>query len=222
MTKTAEKAELKALDLRQKRAETLKAELETKQEKLRLSRQRRDWKKFQATDAERLGIFHFAFGVSADNCFLFAERLQAWSRQNPGAPLTIYLSTYGGDVLAGFGLYDTIRALSKQGHHVTTVVRGYAASFGAVLLQAGDVRIVGPESRIMLHEVSSGAFGKLHEIKDQADFIEKLNLRIFEVIAERAGVEGQSGRDLYRWAKAKDRWLTASACLERGFADEIG
>ena len=83
--------------------------------------------------------------------------------------------------------YDTIRGLAKRGHHITTVVRGYAASFGAVLLQAGDVRIVGPESRVMLHEVSSMAWGKLHEIKDQVGFTKELNQRIFDLIAERSG-----------------------------------
>jgi len=222
MSKTAEKAERKALGLRQSRAEADKAETEAARERLYYKSQKAERRRKRNSDHERHGIFNFADVVNDVTCYVFADKLESWARANPGKPLTIYLSTPGGQVLSGFGLYDTIRSLSKRGHHVTTVVRGYAASFGAVLLQAGDVRIVGPESRVMIHEVSAGAFGKLHEIKDQAKFIRDLNLRIFEVIAERAGVEGQTGAELYKWAQAKDRWLTASGCIDKGFADEIG
>lgn len=222
MSKTAERAERKELEVRKLRAETRKEEYELEQERLRTKRLKRDHKEMKANKAERHGIFNFCDSVSEGSCLIFAERLEAWARLNPGRSLTIYLSTPGGSVLSGFGLYDTIRSLSKRGHHVTTVVRGYAASFGAVLLQAGDVRIVGPESRIMIHEVSSMAWGKLHEVDDQVGFMKELNRRIFDLIAERAGVEGQTGDSLYKWAKAKDRWLTASACIERGLADEVG
>ena len=222
MTKQAEKAEKKKLEARKLKAETEQQEYETEQELIRLRRLKRETKKAKAYDPERKGVFNFCDQVSEGSCLLFADRLESWARLNPGKPITIYLSTPGGSVLSGFGLYDTIRSLSKRGHHVTTVVRGYAASFGAVLLQAGDVRIVGPESRVMLHEVSSMAWGKLHEVKDQVGFMKELNQRVFDLIAERADKEDQTGAELYKWAKAKDRWLTASACIDRGFADEIG
>lgn len=214
-------AELKELELREQRANAGKAEVELKRELIYLSSAKRE-RKQKLSDPERYGVFKFNAEVSAVNCEIFSDKVERWARLNPGKPITIVITTPGGNVLHGFGLYDTIRALAVRGHHITTVVRGYAASFGAVLLQAGDVRIVGPESRVMLHEVSAGAYGKLHEIKDQTDFIKELNTRIFEVLAERANVDGQDGRSLYKWAKAKDRWLNAEACLAMGFADEVG
>lgn len=222
MSKTAERAERKALELRQARAEAEKAELDLEKEQFYFKNSKADRKRKLKLDPTHFGIFNFCDTVSEGSCLVFAERLEAWARIHPGKPLTIYLSTPGGSVLSGFGLYDTIRSLSSRGHHVTTVVRGYAASFGAVLLQAGDVRIVGPESRIMLHEVSSMAWGKLHEVKDQVSFTKELNTRIFDLIAERAGVDGQTGDSLYKWAKAKDRWISAKDSVARGFADEVG
>ena len=221
MSKTKVSAEKKALELREKRATTEKAEVELAREKIYLSSQKREQKRKVKSDPERYGRFKFNAEVTQVNVEVFTDQLERWSRLNPGKPLTVVLTSPGGSVLAGWGLYDTLRTLSSQGHHITTQVRGYAASMGAVLLQAGDTRLVGAESYVMLHEVSSVAYGKLHEIKDQSKFTRKLNTRIFEVIADRT--DGKwTGESLYDWAKAKDRWVSASECISQGFADRVG
>ena len=214
-------AEKKELELREQRATARKAEVELAREEIYLKKQRRDYKRTTHSDPERYGRFKFNAEVSQTNVEIFTDQLERWSRLNPGKPITVVLTSPGGSVLAGWGLYDTLRTLSAQGHHITTQVRGYAASMGAVLLQAGDTRLVGAESYVMLHEVSSVAYGKLHEIKDQSKFTRKLNSRIFDVIAART--DGKwTGESLYNWAKAKDRWVSSAECVEQGFADGVG
>jgi ATP-dependent Clp protease protease subunit len=220
------KQELKALELRKAKAETVKAELEAKAEALRFRSEKRSVRKQLESDGWHRGQFVFNGTIDRMNCQDMASSLERYHRVHPSKPITLTIQSEGGSVLDGWALYDTLRTLSAQGHLVTTRVRGYAASMGAVVFQAGDVRVMGRESHLMLHEVSAGAFGKLHEIKDQAKFIERLNQRIFNVIAERAngsqGEHAHTGEALYRWAKAKDRWLNAETCVERGFADAIG
>ena len=214
-------AEKKALELREQRASAEKAEVELAREKIYLRAQKREQRRKVKADPERYGRFKFNAEVSQGNVEIFTDQLERWSRLNPNKPITVVLTSPGGSVLAGWGLYDTLRTLSAQGHHITTQVRGYAASMGAVLLQAGDTRLVGAESYVMLHEVSSVAYGKLHEIKDQSKFTKKLNGRIFDVIASRT--DGKwTGESLYNWAKAKDRWVSSVECVEQGFADGVG
>ena len=47
------------------------------------------------------------------------------------------------EVIAGLALYDFIQTLRRKGHKVTTVSYGMAASMAGILLQAGDVRVMG-------------------------------------------------------------------------------
>jgi ATP-dependent protease ClpP protease subunit len=219
MTKAV--SEKKGLELRKLRAETEQAELEAEQERLRTIRQRRDHAEAFDYKPEARGVFHFTADVNAASCAYLADQVERYAHLNEGAPITIILHTPGGNVLDGFGLYDTLRAVASQGHHITTVVRGYAASFGAVLLQAGDRRIVGPESYVMLHEVSSMAYGKLHEQVDMVEFTKRLNSRIFALLAEKSGGKW-TGAKLYNKVKATDLWLSGQDVVAYGFADEVG
>ena len=219
------KQKLKALELRKTAAETEKAELEAKAERLRYKTEKRSHKRSADGEGWHRGLFVFNGPISRTNCEVMVYDLEKFHRVHPGKPITLTIQSEGGSVLDGWALYDTLRTLSAQGHTVTTRVRGYAASMGAVVFQAGDHRVMGAESHLMLHEVSAGAFGKLHEIKDQAKFIKRLNMRIFRVIAERANESGDfqhTGTSLYEWAEAKDRWVNAETAVERGFADAIG
>lgn len=218
---TTTKAEKKVLELRQQRAETEKAELELKETRRRNKRYKREHDKKFKYDPDARGVFHFQGVVTDVSCSVWGDKVQEYAHLNPGKPITIYLTTPGGSAFHGLGLYDELRTLSKQGHHITTVVRGYAASMGAILLQAGDTRLVGAESQLMIHEISSGAFGKLHEMEDEVKFLKRLNRRIFGIIADRTGDQWEAD-SLYAWAKAKDRWLSAEDAVEHGFADQVG
>jgi ATP-dependent protease ClpP protease subunit len=73
----------------------------------------------------------------------------------------------------------------------------------------------------MIHEISSMAMGKLHEMEDDLAFTKKLNKRMFDIIARRT--DGKfTGASLYRRAAAKDWWLDADEAVANGFADKIG
>jgi len=214
-------AEKKELELRQQRAETRKAELELQTQEQRTKRYTREHKHDYKYDPEARGVFHLIGAVDSTSTAYWADRIQRYAHLHPGKPLTIYLQTPGGSVLHGLGFYDTLRTISSQGHHITTVVRGFAASMGAVLLQAGDTRLVGTESMVMLHEVSSGTGGKLHEMKDDVKFTEQLNRRLMSIIANRTGGKWDADA-LYERIEAKDWWLDSETAVSEGVADGVG
>jgi len=67
-------------------------------------------------------------------------------------------------------LYDYVRGLRRQGHHVTTSSLGYAASMAGILLQVGDKRIMGAESWLLIHEGSFGAVGSVGQVEDTVEW----------------------------------------------------
>jgi ATP-dependent Clp endopeptidase proteolytic subunit ClpP len=142
-----------------------------------------------------------------------------WSRRSPESDITVVFNSPGGGVIHGLALYDHLRLLSDKGHKITTECRGYAASMGGVLLQAGDERVVGPYAHIMIHEVSSMNIGKVSEQEDQMEFTKKLQDRLAEILTSRSTMTKAA---LKRKWKHKDWWLNAEEAVELGFADRIG
>jgi ATP-dependent Clp protease protease subunit len=211
----------KELELEQQQIELEEARAKLEVAKLGLEVERRVHDRTFKYDPMEDGRFYMTGPIDGRSCHYLLGNVDRYAYLHPKAPITIYFETPGGSVLPGLGLYDSLRALGAQGHPITTVVRGYAASLGAVLLQAGDTRLVGPESMFMIHEISSMAMGKLHEMEDDLAFTKKLNKRMFDIIARRT--DGKfTGASLYRRAAAKDWWLDADEAVANGFADRIG
>jgi ATP-dependent protease ClpP protease subunit len=168
---------------------------------------------------------HFFDGVVGEkNVYLALNTLNAWHRTAPDSNWDITINSPGGSVIDGMHLFDAITAYSKRGggnHHITMTVRGYAASMAGILLQSADTRLIGPESYLMVHEVSSWAQGKINEIKDEVKFLDKISERVTNLFVDRS--EGKITKDEFtRLWERKDWWLDSKEALERGFVDNIG
>lgn len=163
-------------------------------------------------------FYDYVGPVTADSTEKAMQTLSRWKRQS-NDPITIRISSPGGNVLDGLALYDFIVGLKNSGIKVRTVVLGVAASMAAVLLQAGSTRIVGPNARILIHEVSGGSTGKLSDLKDETKFFDSLNEQLYAILAERATM---TPKEIGAKAKRVDWWLASKEIIDRGFADEIG
>jgi ATP-dependent protease ClpP protease subunit len=145
--------------------------------------------------------------------------LSRWARMG-ATEITIVFTSPGGEVFSGFALFDFIMGLRKQGIHITTVCRGYAASMAGILLQAGDWRIMGQESYLLIHEIATGAVGKAFEIKDEAEFLDLMMERVYRIFSDRS--DGKtSAKELKRLVERKDYWCDSKESKKRGFVDEI-
>jgi len=79
----------------------------------------------------------------------------------PRTPVTLYISSYGGDPYDLLSLYGLIQ--QKQ-FELTTIAMGKCMSAGADLLMLGDKRIGLPGTRIMMHEIAwESSYAKLHD-----------------------------------------------------------
>lgn len=162
----------------------------------------------------------FAAPVMSETVEQALEILSRWHRQDPKSPITIRFTSPGGDVVAGLMLYDAIRGMVLEGSTVTTVALGMAASMAAVLLQAGSERVIGPNSRILIHEGDTQMKGKIRDVREQEAFGDALLDNIMSLLAERSGKLTKA--EIKRKAKLGDWWLTADKAVQYGFADRIG
>lgn len=162
----------------------------------------------------------FAAAVNSDTVEQALEILSRWHRLDPSKEITVRFTSPGGDVVAGLMLYDAMRGMVLEGTPITTVALGMAASMAAVLLQAGSVRVMGPTSRILIHEGDAQMKGKIRDIREQEGFSDALLDTIMSLLATRSGKLTKA--ELKRKVKTGDWWLTADKAVQYGFADRIG
>ena len=148
--------------------------------------------------------------------------------QNPDKPISLYINSPGGSVTAGLAIYDTMQFIKPKVH---TMVMGQAASMGSFLAQAGAAghRYVLPESRTMIHRVSSGTrgtSGSVHvqelEFEDARRHFEeskRLNQRLTELYV-RHNTAGKTYEELFETMKF-DTFLSAEQAVENGLADKV-
>ena len=212
------------LERRKIEAEILKIEADTSKINVEKTRwqglvddddRSRSWT--NASHAEHMR-YHFVGTVGRDSVRDAIQELGRWCRRKPETDLTILLNSPGGSVIDGLALYDFLEEL-KVGRSVHGVVRGMAASMGAVLLQAGTTRTIGKNAHVLIHEISTGAIGKLSELEDEVEFARKLNDRLSEILAERSTLDAKKIRGKM---KSKDWWLQSAQAIDLGFADTIG
>jgi ATP-dependent Clp endopeptidase proteolytic subunit ClpP len=177
------------------------------------------FRKKEADSAAEEGrrTYTFYSRVEEDSVRACMATLASWSSKAPGAPLTVVFNSPGGAVHDGLALFDFLRHLRANGHHLTTLALGRAASMGAVLLQAGDRRVVGANAFVMLHEVSNGSSGKVSELEESIELSKRLQKRLLQILAERSTLTVQQIQR--KWTR-RDWWLDADDAVALGFADE--
>jgi ATP-dependent Clp protease protease subunit len=146
------------------------------------------------------------------------QQLQVWSRNDPRCDVEIQINSPGGSIFDGFALIDFIRDLRDKGHKVTLVGIGMVASMAAVVLQAGDNRILGKHATLLIHEGSMGAFGNFGEVEDRVKLMEMFHERILDLFAERSNLSKSTIRK--NW-KRRDWWIDSSDALKHGLVDEV-
>jgi len=135
---------------------------------------------------------------------------------DPDKDVLMYINSPGGSVYAGYGMYDTMQYIKPE---INTICTGLAASFGAVLLAAGEKgkRSALPHARIMIHQPLGGAQGQASDIEITHREIQKMKKEIYETLASHTG---QSYEQIWEDSD-RDKWMTAEEAAEYGLIDEV-
>jgi len=151
----------------------------------------------------------------------FREKVIGISKEDPNEPIIIYIDSYGGMVDSLASMIETIDEVPNP---IITVAMGKAMSCGAILLSHGDLRWIGTHSRVMIHEVSSGTGGDVHDMYADAVETKRLNKYFLGLLAKNCGIKGgyDGLRKLIKARDGRDIYLDAQAALKFGIVDAIG
>jgi ATP-dependent Clp protease protease subunit len=135
---------------------------------------------------------------------------------DPSADIRLYINSPGGVVYSGLAIYDTMQMIKPD---VSTLCMGMGASMAAVLLAGGTKgkRFALPNSRVMIHQGSSGFRGAVPDIEVAARETLSLTTKLTEIVALHSG---QSFERVKRDTE-RDYYMTAQDALEYGLIDEV-
>jgi len=131
-------------------------------------------------------------------------------------PIKVMIDSPGGDVNAGYAIFDMIRFVNAP---VYTIGMGLVASAGALILLAApkDRRIGLPNSAYLIHQPLSGMRGVATEIEIHAKEMEKLRIKLNQLIAD------ETGQSMVQVEKDTDRdyWLDAPEAVKYGLLSRV-
>jgi len=147
---------------------------------------------------------------------LIVAELLFLSREDPEKDIEMYINSPGGQIYSGLAIYDTMQMIPNK---ISTVAVGVTASFGTVLLAAGEKghRYALPHATIHIHQPLGGAQGQATDIEIQAREILRLKARLTKIMADNTGksiemIEHDTERDFY---------LNAEQAVEYGIVDQV-
>jgi ATP-dependent Clp endopeptidase proteolytic subunit ClpP len=128
--------------------------------------------------------------------------------------LTIFIKSDGGDVYAGLCAMDHLLASPME---ITTVADGMCASSATLILFGGDHRLMLPNARILIHQLSSDFSGKFEEFKNEKRNLNSIMKQIRSVYEESTEIPEEK-LDKYM---EKDVYLRSSTCIRYGIVEGI-
>ena len=140
---------------------------------------------------------------------VFASELNAGS-----GPVTIWLNSPGGDVVAAARIYNML--LDYPGK-VTVNIDGIAASAASVIAMAASTVAMSPVSMLMIHNPATLAMGDKTELSRALDMLESVKDSIINAYQLKTGL---SRAKLSKLMDA-ETWMDATAAIDLGFANEI-
>ncbi len=136
--------------------------------------------------------------------------------EDPDRDIFMYINSPGGSVYAGMAIYDTMQHLRAP---VSTFCVGMAASMGAVLLTAGaeGKRHALPNSRIMIHQPSSGTQGTASDIEIAAKEVLYIRENLNRILAKHTGQDEKKIMD----DVDRDRFMSPEEAVAYGLIDKV-
>lgn len=152
----------------------------------------------------------------------FYDRFMAMEVDESVSAIPIYIDTPGGSV---FGLNSMVDLINSSTKPVATICVGKAMSAGATLLASGSkgLRFASQGSTIMVHEMSSGWFGKVADMESNQNWINGANKRWLKEMADNMGISTKELTDhMHGKMKNSDWYMTPRQAKKWGIIDTIG
>ena len=128
--------------------------------------------------------------------------------------IKLHINSYGGSLFAGLATVDTIRSLNAEVH---SIIDGAAASAATIMSCVCAKRTIGKYSKMLIHQLSSGMYGKYNELEDDMENNKHLMDTIKAIYKEHTKVPMKKLNEILK----HDLWFDSKTCLDLGLVDEI-
>lgn len=128
--------------------------------------------------------------------------------------INLHINSYGGSLFAAMATIDVIKRLPLK---VNTIIDGAAASAATLISVVGAHRTIGANSMMLIHQLSTGAYGKYSELEDNMENCKRLMTGLKSIYKQYTKVPMKKIDEILN----HDLWFDAKTCLEYGLVDEI-
>jgi len=128
--------------------------------------------------------------------------------------IKLYINSGGGDIFAGFSAMDHIINLGVDVH---TIADGQCASAATFMLLAGDMKSINQHAHVLIHQISSGFWGKFEEMKDEVKSCERFMEMVNKVYKDSTEIPSKKLKMLMK----RDVYLTPDECIEYSIVNNI-
>lgn len=129
-------------------------------------------------------------------------------------PIYLHISSDGGDLAYGFMAYDAIKNSKIP---IYTIIEGSVCSAATLMAIAGEKRYSLENSMVLIHQLTTGAYGKAEELKDNYQNVELFMKKLKSMYLEKTKMKS---RDLDKLL-VRDLYLDTETCLKYGIIDEV-
>jgi ATP-dependent protease ClpP protease subunit len=140
--------------------------------------------------------------------------IQQVYKLNEAPKVQLHINSYGGSVFAGFSSVDYIRNCPVP---VVSVIDGCAASAATIMSVVAEERLMHEHAFMLIHQLSSGMWGKFEAMKDDMKNNELLMKKIIGIYEEHTKIPKVKIKDILK----RDLWWDAKTCLKYGLVDDI-
>ena len=130
------------------------------------------------------------------------------------ADIHLHINSFGGSVFAGLSATDYVKSSPVP---IRTVVEGCAASAATLFSVVAHHRVIRKNSFMLIHQLSSGMWGKYEEMKDAMENNDLFMRIIKDIYEEHTKLPKRKINEILK----RDLWFDAETCLEYGLVDEI-
>ena len=128
--------------------------------------------------------------------------------------INLHINSYGGSLFASLATVDVLRNLNSEVH---SYVEGAAASAATIISVACSKRYIGKYSKMLIHQLSSGIYGKYNELEDDMENNKHLMATIKSIYKEYTTIPMKKLDEILK----HDLWFDSETCLGYGLVDEI-
>ena len=166
---------------------------------------------------DRIVVLHGEVNSASAN--VIVAQLLYLAAKDSESPITMYIDSPGGSVMAGLSIVDTMNYIKPSVH---TICTGFAASMGAVIFSSGEKgsRLILPHAQVLIHQPlisGEGLTGQCSDIMIHAEHIIKTRETLEELLCD---ATGRSLEEIHS-ACERDNYFTAKEAVEFGLCDKI-